>query len=137
MLEKESMSSLQAQLDAMQKFPDQNPNPVIETDLEGNVTFVNPAARDHFPGLEVEAIEHPVLQDVETIIQSTDRSDDESLLRELDIGDRTYQQKTTDMWQNRLVRIYAHDITELKRLQAELENSLAELERTNQSLEDA
>lgn len=33
-------------------FPEQNPNPVIETNLQGEITFLNPAALSHFPDHE-------------------------------------------------------------------------------------
>ena len=29
-------------------FPEYNPNPVVETDLDGNVTYLNPAAQELF-----------------------------------------------------------------------------------------
>ena len=51
------------------------------------------------------------------------------------IDGRTYEQKLTFLATNCLVRIFAYDITELRRLQIQLEEKLEELEQTNQSLQ--
>lgn len=32
-------------------FPEYNPDPIIEIDLEGKVTYLNPLARERFPDL--------------------------------------------------------------------------------------
>jgi len=50
----------------------------------------------------------------------------------LTIDGRTYEQKLTFLATNCLVRIFAYDITELRRLQIQLEEKL---EQTNQSLQ--
>jgi len=57
-------------------------------------------------------------------------------VRELEIGAHIYEQKTTYMAQNNLLRIFAYDITQLKRLQDQLQQSLTELEKTNIDLRD-
>ena len=57
-------------------------------------------------------------------------------MRELEIGAHIYEQKTTYMAQNNLLRIFAYDITQLKRLQDQLQQSLTELEKTNIDLRD-
>ena len=42
-------------------FPLLNPNPIVEADLEGNVSFVNPAARRTFPDIADLGPLHPFL----------------------------------------------------------------------------
>ena len=117
-------------------FPEQNPNPVIETNLEGQVTYLNPVAKGRFPDLHTTELQHPILEGLESIIHTLEERKEDSSLRELEIEDCIYQQKTTYMAQNNLVRIYAHDITELKLLQKQLQESLTELEQTNKSLQE-
>jgi signal transduction histidine kinase len=117
-------------------FPEQNPNPVVETDLGGKVTYLNPAAQERFPDLSTAGLAHPVLDGLESIIRSLEESEEESYVRELEVGGYIYEQKTTYMGSNNIVRIYAHNITELKRLQKQLQDSLTELEKTNRELQE-
>ena len=125
----------EASLTRLASFPEQNPNPVIETDLEGEVTYLNPVARERFPDLEAVGLQHPTLEGLESTIRILQEAEEDSILRELQIGEYTYEQKTTYMAQNNLVRIFAYDITELKRLQQQLQDSLGELEETNRHLQ--
>src|ERR1051326_4971646 len=46
-------------------FPEQNPNPVIEADMEkGSVTYLNPAARTRFPDLETKGSDHILFSEI-------------------------------------------------------------------------
>ncbi len=117
-------------------FPEQNPNPVIETDLGGKVTYINPVAQERFPDLSAAGLQHPMLDGLEAIIRSLEEGEEESYLRELEVEGHIYEQKTTYMASNNLVRIYAHDITQLKKLQKQLQDSLTELEKTNRELQE-
>ena len=118
-------------------FPEQNPNPVIETDLEGAVTYLNPAARDCFPDPDARGRAHPILTGLDAVIDKLHAGEEvASSLVELDMDGRIYEQRTTCMPRSDLVRIFAHDITDLKRLQSRLENSLRDLEETNRELWD-
>ena len=123
-------------LSRLATFPEQNPNPVVETDLSGNVTYVNPAARERFADLSSSGLEHPILDDLASIIRTLKAGEDESFSRDLEIEGRIYHQRTVYMAENNLVRIYAHDITELKRLQAQLQENLVQLEQSNKELRE-
>jgi len=123
-------------LSRLATFPEQNPNPVIETDLEGQVTYFNPAARQRFPDLLTAGLRHPILAGLESVIDTLKQGKEQSFVRELEIGAHIYEQKTTYMAQNNLLRIFANDITQLKRLQDQLQQSLTELEKTNIDLRE-
>ena len=123
-------------LSRLATFPEQNPNPVVETDLSGNVTYVNPAARERFADLSTAGLEHPILDDLASIIRTLKEGEEESFSRDLEVGGRIYHQRTVYMAENNLVRIFANDITELKRLQAQLQENLGQLERSNRELRD-
>ena len=118
--EETELKKAEEALARLSTFPEQNPNPVIETDLAGKVTYVNPVAQERFPDLQTTGLGHPVLQGLDTSISALQQGDRESLLRELEIGGRTYEQRTVYMAQSKLVRIYAHDITELRRAEQAL-----------------
>ncbi len=98
-------------------FPEQNPNLVIETDVTGRVTYLNPVAQAHFPELWTEGFAHPILKDLKTIIQSFETGEQSYVEREIDSGDAVYEQKISYARESDDVRIrvYAHDITRRKR----------------------
>ena len=45
-------------------FPEYNPNPVVETDLDGNVTYLNPAAQELFGERYARGSFHPLARDL-------------------------------------------------------------------------
>ncbi|MFT5086426.1 MAG: signal transduction histidine kinase [Candidatus Latescibacterota bacterium] len=129
------LKRLEETLARLATFPEQNPNPVIETDLLGHVTYLNPVAKEHFPDLATAGLQHPILEGLESIIHTFKEGLVDSFLREIELGDRIYEQKTTYMAQTHIVRIFAYEITELKRLQEQLQENLTELEQTNKYLQ--
>jgi len=110
-------------------FPEQNPDPVIETDLAGTVTYMNPIALERFPDLEEKGLTHPLLEELGGVTQALAASGEEAFLREQEIGGFIYEQKVTFIPESNLVRIYAHDVTGRRR--AEIER-----ERARQALDD-
>lgn len=53
-----------AVLTRLASFPQLIPNPIIEMDSEGNVTYLNPAASRKFPRLREIGKEHPILAEL-------------------------------------------------------------------------
>ena len=107
-------------------FPEQNPNAVIETDRQGHITYLNPVARQQLPELADQGRGHPMLQDWERIVDQFERGEAETVAREVEVGQATYEQKIcfTRQDDELIVRIYAHDITDRKQA-AEAIQSLA------------
>ena len=68
--QEEDFKRVKEELARLATFPEQNPNPVIETDLQGTVTFLNPAALSHFPDLQAAGLDHALLADLQTVIAS-------------------------------------------------------------------
>jgi len=104
-----------ATLTRLASFPEQNPDPVVETDLAGVVTYLNPIALERFPDLECRGLAHPLLDGLGPVTEGLAQSGEEAFLRELEVGDFVYEQKITFIPESNLVRIYAHDITQRKR----------------------
>ena len=98
-------------------FPEQNPNPVIETDVTSQVNYLNPVAQAQFPELWTEGSSHPILKDLKSLIAAFENGDQSYVAREIDSGDAVYEQKICYTKQNDIVRIrvYVHDITRRKR----------------------
>lgn len=101
-------------------FPEQNPNMVIEIDLSGNVTYLNPVAGSQFPDLGVRGCDHPILHGLPPIVAALQADEQEYFVRELEVTHRVYEQKICCAYEKSLVRVYVHDITELKQAEARL-----------------
>jgi signal transduction histidine kinase len=103
----------QMKLMRLATFPEQNPNLVIETNLDGQITYLNPEAQARFPDLAQAGYHHPILKDLKTIIAGFHDSEQDYAAREIDIGNAVFEQKicyTSDGNQT-FIRIYAHDVT--------------------------
>lgn len=108
---------LEKKLQWLASFPEQNPNMVIETDLLGRPTYMNPEARSRFPELLQQGPGHPLLRGLRRIVVSFIDSGQEYVAREVTIGDAVLEEKVCytldgDVYR---VRVYAHDVTARKR----------------------
>jgi signal transduction histidine kinase len=99
-------------------FPEQNPNPVIETDEAGRVvTYMNPAAVARFPDLASAGPRHPLLEGLDGIATHLRAMGSEFVEREVMLGDEIYEQRVcyTPLAEGGVVRVYAHDVTARRR----------------------
>ncbi len=96
-------------------FPMINPNPIVEADLEGNVSFVNPAARRIFPDITDLGPLHPYLANWSDVTAACGNQTLDLPAREVSVGDRWYHQSLAYRGEDRCVRIYGLEITERKR----------------------
>jgi PAS domain-containing protein len=103
----------EAKLAWLATFPEQNPNLVIETDVTGRVTYLNPVAQTQFPELWTEGFAHPLLKDLRPLVAAFESGNHPYVAREIDSGDAVYEQKICYTRQGDLVRVrvYASDIT--------------------------
>lgn len=129
-------SQLYAQQSRLATFPMHNPNPVIETDLLGNVTYCNPIARQRFQNLQDMGAQHPILADIEGVIGELSAEGAPFHSREIDVGEDTYQQRIVYIPAMRQMRVYSNDITPRKRAQEKLAQQAEELERSNKDLQE-
>ncbi|MGH7901235.1 MAG: PAS domain-containing protein, partial [Thermodesulfobacteriota bacterium] len=117
------------ELTRLASFPIQNPNPIIEMDLSGNLHYMNPAAQRHFPDLNKTGNNHRIFEGVRSAIATFQREKYDSATYEVDLGDAIYEQKLWYTPENELIRIYMTDITERKQAEEALKGSLAQLSR--------
>ena len=96
------------------RSPEFNPNPVIETDLDGNVVYLNPAAQELFEEEYVEGSFHPLARDLGPLLGRLMREGDDVLSREVDVRGAIFDQKIIYIPDALVIRIYSHDITRLK-----------------------
>ncbi|HEY9597221.1 MAG TPA: EAL domain-containing protein, partial [Cyanophyceae cyanobacterium] len=95
-----------------------SPNPIIETDLAGNIRYLNPEAMRLFPTLEDVGAEHPFLSGVAFLTTALKRQG--SLRREVKIDKVYYEQVLHYLAEIDCLRIYAFDITERKQAEAQI-----------------
>ncbi|TBR61099.1 diguanylate cyclase [Westiellopsis prolifica IICB1] len=98
-------------------FPELIPNPIIEIDLEGKVTYLNPAAALKFPNIRQLGVQHTILAGLAIAVQNCQGN---SFIREVEVGKEVFEQSIHYIPESDLIRTFiVRDITEQK--QAELE----------------
>lgn len=86
MIAKESkgeVSEEQQELIRLASFPELSPNPIIELDSNGNLTYLNPAASFKFDNIHKEKLNHPILKD---LLSEDSNRQGNLFLREVKIG---------------------------------------------------
>jgi diguanylate cyclase (GGDEF)-like protein len=99
-------------------FPELIPNPIIEMDFQGTVTYLNPAAALKFPKLREVGTQHPILTGLVSGVKNLEKN---SFVREVEVGGEVFEQSVLYLPQSDLIRTFIiRDITEQKRATAEL-----------------
>lgn len=108
-------------------FPEQNPNAVIEIDMAGMITYLNPEAVERFPELTKHGIDHPLLDGVLETVATFRQDGRDFAQREVELEEAVFEQKVcySALADAELIRIYSHDVTAHRRA----ETALAELAR--------
>lgn len=94
------------------------PNPIVETDLDGLVSYLNPEALRLLPDLPDIGAQHPFVAGVPALTKVLQR--DGSLRREVKIGEVYYEQVLHYLEEIGCLRIYAFDISDRKQAEKQL-----------------
>lgn len=106
-------------LTRLASFPELIPNPIIEIDLQGTVTYLNPAALSRFPNLREIGNKHPILLD---LINSIENHQGNSFVREIKVNGAIFEQSVHYLAESDLIRTFIiREITEQKRVELELQ----------------
>jgi len=117
-------------------FPLLNPNPVLEVDKSGVVTFCNPSALRVLRQQEAASDGRPFIPaDWPAIVSDLERRPEGVVRREVTIGQLMFAESIHLAHGFGTIRIFAIDITELKRAEAQLRQSNAELQVRNAELD--
>ena len=108
-------------------FPEYNPNPVVETDLDGNVTYLNPAAQHLFGERYARGSFHPLARDLGPLLGRLMREAGGFLSREVEVMGSTFDQKIVYIPEAIVIRIYSHDITPYKASQEAMRSASEEM----------
>lgn len=108
----------EAKVKWLASFPMLYPRPIMEIDPEIGIVFINPSAQRLFPDLDSLKMSHPFLNGTEKYSEELKSPEKSFISRQIEIGGRWYLQEFNKV-ENRL-RIYANDITDLKKIEYDL-----------------
>lgn len=112
----------QQELIRLASFPELSPNPIIELDWDGNITYVNPSASIKFDNIYEEKLNHPILSGLLTEYNNRQGN---LFLREVKIGAEVFEQYVHYLSEKKLIRSYIFDFTKRKQAEAQLRESEA------------
>jgi signal transduction histidine kinase len=112
--------SSQQSLAHLASFPELNPNPIFETDLEGRITYLNPSASKRFPNLGEMGAGHTLLTGWSSILASFKEGVERSIVREVEADGSVFQQEIHYLPERATIRSYFVDITAHKRAEQAL-----------------
>jgi PAS domain S-box-containing protein len=124
---------MRQELARVASFPALNPNPIVEADPDGRVSYANPMAQRLFPDIEQRGAEHPWLADWPAVAEAC-RTGASLSGREVVVDDRLYHQAIHFIPQTGRIRTYGLDITETKRAEQEREVAIEFLRLVNESV---
>jgi signal transduction histidine kinase/DNA-binding response OmpR family regulator len=104
-------------LNRLASFPELIPNPIVEIDIEGKITYLNPASVRLFPTLREEGVNHPLLAGITTSMPETSQ---QTTTLEIPVDSRTFEVLIHPIPASNLLRLFFTDITERKHAEIEL-----------------
>ncbi|HWQ19929.1 MAG TPA: PAS domain S-box protein, partial [Methanotrichaceae archaeon] len=116
------------EIEHLASFPQLNPNPVLELDSSGRVSFANSATSNVLGELCLDCASAFLPDDLDAILNSLRKGEDETFYREVKIKDRIYGEGIYLSKKLGVARIYASEITERKRAEEALKKARDELE---------
>jgi PAS domain S-box-containing protein len=107
--------AMEAELAHLASFPERNPTPVVEMGRDGDIRYMNSAARRTFPDMAALGSRHPFLDHVEDMVS---KAEDETLAltREVQIGALWYDETIYFDTVNSTFRFYGRDVTGRKKV---------------------
>ena len=126
---REALENSKKELTRLVSFPELNPNPVVEVDSEGRVSYLNPAAKQLLPDLQTFGCHEGWLAHLEPLAERVKNGSSRSHVREIKIGDNWYEQKIYFVPENNHIRIYGYNISDRKRMEEEISKAYDGLER--------
>ncbi len=131
------------QIQRLASFPQENPQPILEIDIDGRITFYNLAALEALGEMRKAADLSKFLpDDLQEIFTTAKETGEKDFHREVEVNGAVFLESLYFVGQFNVLRIYAIDITARKRQEIErqsmLENQQAlseELATTNEELQ--
>src|SRR6266496_3667016 len=110
-------------------YPRDNPNPILEFDLETNaIYYANPAAFELFPDLQRLGLRHPFVVQVMQAAKPLLEGRTKAVHAEINVGKSCYAATAVRIPKTRRLRVYSSDISERKHAESALREAKALLE---------
>lgn len=113
-----------SEITKLASFPQLSPNPIIEMDWQGKITYLNPSALAKFPELKNSPLtgDHPLLLGLIKNIENHGNNN-KLFVREVTIKDQVFEQYIHYLSDKKLIRTYVFDFTKRKILETQLQES--------------
>ena len=102
---------------AQVSLADSNPNPIIEIDFDGKITYLNAAAKIKFSDLTQLQVSHPILKN---LLGEKTPKDGTSFVREIDFEQRFFEQHIHYLKEDKCLRTYLFEVTKYRKREAKL-----------------
>ena len=122
------------ELARLASFPEMNPNPVIEMDLQKRISYSNSSANRIFPELAQLGVVHPIFVQVADSLECIISRKERMVVQEVTASDRIFEIRMTLVESSQVLRLYLHEITQRKLAEDQVQQALRELEINNQEL---
>ena len=106
--------------DIARTLAESSPQPIIEIDLYGNITYINSAGSIDFQDIHHQKLEHPLLRN---LIAQYNRGQNNVICREVTVGSKIFRQTAHYLPEKKVIRNYLTDITLEKSLEKELQQT--------------
>ncbi|MGK7895580.1 MAG: EAL domain-containing protein [Xenococcus sp. (in: cyanobacteria)] len=117
MIDLPSSESSSCQHEQLASIVELSPNPILELDWQGNLTYQNSAARLQFPDLTSLKQNHPLLCQLRSQSQNPNGN---LVIREIKVNQQIVEQHIHYLPDRQLIRIYLFDITQRKQAEEHL-----------------
>jgi PAS domain S-box-containing protein len=104
-------------------FPEKNPMPIVEIDLQGDTQYLNPTSKQLLSDLEKKGFKHPFLKGIKNMIPEIQEKGKIPVIREVHVSNKYYLQTINFIPENQRIRIYSYDITDRKKTEETLQES--------------
>lgn len=106
---------IEKNLSRLASFPEQNPSPIVEFNLQGEIEYFNPATLITFPEFYTSKENHVILDAFRLNMEQFRSGEITQLNSELYQNGKYYDQRMKILPENNLIRMFIIDITEQKR----------------------
>ncbi len=122
------------ELTRLASFPELNPNPVIELNLQYQVTYINPSGTRLLPDLVAVGLAHPLFKSFKDSLDYVVHAGSVSVVQESSVGERVFETQITFLESSQVIRVYFHEVTQRKIAEQKVHKVARELELNNQEL---
>ena len=125
------------EIQRLASFPGMNPQPVLEVDDDGRITYYNQAALMALgPMGQVEDLKKFLPDDLPEIFATAQQTGEKGFQREVVVNDAIFLESLSFAEPSNTARLYAFDITDRQHIEAALRRAKEEWERTFDAVPD-